>query len=248
MSNSFNISSAVEIAALDAKVVLVDAVVDAIRATDIPALDAKLVIVDTVVDAIHLTDVFDIQTNINVNESKIDTLNTNVGSIISTYLPGIITEVDANETKIDTIDGIVDAIKTKTDAMPQNVRGKWYTAQLSTQSGTFVELLNVSGHGRLDLLTVKCVNAGDTLEYIVTLDGVPFDTMSHGTVDTNFNASPTCVHASGVTKKIVDYLDAGDNDYRFNLEFESSLVITLRRSAGANDDVCAKVYYTLDSF
>ncbi len=52
MSNSFNISVAPEIAALEIKVDTIDTEVDAIRAVDIPATDTLITAVDTVVDSL----------------------------------------------------------------------------------------------------------------------------------------------------------------------------------------------------
>lgn len=52
MSNSFNISVAPEIAALEAKVDIIDTVVDSIRSADFPATDALVTTVDTVVDSL----------------------------------------------------------------------------------------------------------------------------------------------------------------------------------------------------
>lgn len=59
MSNSFSISDEVLIAALEAKVDIIDTVVDTIRATDVP----------------------NIQTNIDANETKIDTIDGIVDAI-----------------------------------------------------------------------------------------------------------------------------------------------------------------------
>lgn len=59
MPNNYSISDALLIAALEAKVDIVDTVVDAIRATDVP----------------------NIQTNIDANETKIDTVDTVVDAI-----------------------------------------------------------------------------------------------------------------------------------------------------------------------
>lgn len=73
MGNSFNTSLAPEIAALDAKVVIVDSVADAIRATDVP----------------------NIQTNINANETKIDANKAVIDNIHDTDLPATKAVADA---------------------------------------------------------------------------------------------------------------------------------------------------------
>lgn len=82
MGNSFNISVAPEIAALEDKVDIIDTVVDTIRSTDvvnieadIAAIDADIVTIDTVVDAI---------------KAKTDATPQKVrGQIISAYSAGV---------------------------------------------------------------------------------------------------------------------------------------------------------------
>lgn len=54
MSNSFNISVKPEIAALSAQIVVVDTVVDAIRATDIPNIQTNIDANETILDSIKL--------------------------------------------------------------------------------------------------------------------------------------------------------------------------------------------------
>ena len=63
------------------------------------------------------------ETNVNANETKIDTIDTVVDAIKAKTDnlpadPASETNVDANETKIDTVDTVVDAIKAKTDNLP----------------------------------------------------------------------------------------------------------------------------------
>jgi len=69
------------------------------------------------------TDKDSIITEVNANETKIDTVDTVVDAIKAKTDnlpadPASETNVDANETKIDTVDTVVDAIKAKTDNLP----------------------------------------------------------------------------------------------------------------------------------
>jgi len=219
MANSFNISVKPEIAALEAKVDIIDAEVDTIRSTDIPGVDTKLTTVDAVVDNIRNIDVPNIQTNI-----------------------------DANETKIDTIDDIVDAVKLKTDLTPQLVRGTFNGTQFDTTSGTFVTVLTITGSGKLCSLGIKVTNAADTIELRVTIDSFVFQTLSFtGSTDDQL--------------VVIDQRDLAVVNYNlsnfarppvaqslFDIEFSTSLLIEIRRSAGTGAKVVCRAFYSLDTF
>ena len=219
MSNSFNISVKPDIAA-------VKAVVDAVRATDVP----------------------NIQTNIDANETKIDANKTIVDLIRFTDFPYTNSLIAANESKIDTIDGIADAIKLKTDLIPQNVRGSWAYAQLTTSSGTLVDLLNITGQGILHSLMIKLQDVADTLEIVVTPDSNPFAAKTlTGTIADNWVFPAP--YTANVDSKILASAEFPTNRFAiFNLSFDTSLLIQLRRSAGTANTVSAKVYYTVDDF
>ena len=191
MSNSFNISVHPEIAALDAKIDIVDTVVDAIRATDVPALDAK----------------------------------------------------------IDTIDTVVDAIKVKTDLLPQNFRGAFNLYHQTTTSGTLVDVCNITGSGVLNQLAFACGNSADTIEVIVTIDGISC-------------TAGSLTHTGDITFHYAYFADVTEPDTYFQLnhdahptlyyrqlsiEFHTSLLIQFRRSAGTNSPVKCKVSVCEDS-
>lgn len=214
---------------------------------EIAALEAKVDIIDTEVDYIRSTDVANIQTNINANETKIDANANDLGHIRNTAIPNVITEIDANETKIDTIDGIVDAIKLKTDATPQNVRGKCLSARLITAESTFQEVVNVTGHGILNGLGIKCVNAGDTLEVRVTLDGKEFAALPF-TGSATYQSVLVRYIPEVITYHLFSIDDTTNIFSQINLEFDTSLLVELRRSAGAAGNVDCCVFYSLDDF
>jgi len=188
MSNNFNISVAPEIAALEAKVDIIDTEVDTIRSTDIPATDALITAVDTVVDS----------------------------------------------------------IKIKTDAMPQTIRGVFTTVRQTTASGALVTLINLTGQGKLVLLTIACVNAGDTVEVKITLNGSSWSVVTH-TGDTTDQT--VIMKSSTETGNRLFLLPTPMTEPRiFDLEFSTSLLVEFRRSAGANDNVLAVARYLLDDF
>ena len=197
MSNSFNISVAPEIAALDAKIDILDTEVDAIRSLNLPA---------------------------------------------------ILTLIGTVDTEVGVIDGIVDAIKVKTDALPQVVRGHFTIYHIDTSSGSFVDLCNISGQGHLIYISVYANNALDTVEVKFIIDGIPSLTFSHG--------GDTVMHR-------IIYLDAdntanqfaiggvpyaSDGSYLLSTDFDTSLVVQIRRSAGAAVSVIGKVAVCVDSF
>ncbi|GAI69358.1 unnamed protein product [marine sediment metagenome] len=149
--------------------------------------------------------------------------------------------------EIDSILTDVVAIKAKTALIPQNVRGKFYTAWFSTSSNTFVEALNVTGHGKILLLAFKVLNVGDTVEIRLTTDGFEWYLIFH-TGDTVYqNILPDCnLILAGAMLKLIP--EPQPQSLAFDVEFSSSLKIELRRSAGTFDAVACKVYYQLDEF
>ena len=187
-------------------------------APDLDALDTKLTIVDTVVDQIRYIDVPNIQSNI-----------------------------DSNETKIDIIDTVVDAVKLKTDATPQSVRGKIYKAQLSTQNAGFVEVANITGHGKIVNLIHSNQDAAVTCEIRLTVDGIVYTVFSY-TGDTNgywlFHAGDS----RNDVFSLINLINTSPSSNQINLEFEASFILELRKSAGGAFDVHCKVFYTLDTF
>lgn len=197
MANSFNISVAAELAALDTKVDANKAVVDAIRAVDIPALVVE----------------------IDANEVKIDTAIANIA----------------------TVGGTVDAIKLKTDATPQKVRGKLHKAQLTTANAAFVTLCDISGQGIVRNIFVIS-DAADNIEVKLTIDT--------RVISGTFNGTRYLSCAPSYPNNDTFQLDQLTQpiDVNIFLEFDSAFKIEIRRSAGTTDDVHCKVFYTLDNF
>lgn len=226
MANSFNISVKPEIAAAVVKIDAIDTVVDAIRATDVPGIN----------------------TNINANETKIDSIDTMVTLVRFTDFPAIAAEINANETKIDTIDGIADAIKLKTDAMPQLVRGDFKAANLNIASTDWVDLVNVTGSGKLIKLNIGSQHADTTVYVQMTIDSVTSTVLSQIGDVADHIVIPRCYSHSDKIELIVVALIGADVNL-FNVEFSTSLLIQVKSGAEAGSGyVYSLVYYSLDTF
>ncbi|MBA7522547.1 hypothetical protein ES705_14666 [subsurface metagenome] len=213
MANSFNISVKPEIAAVSALVVAVDAVVDAIRATD----------------------VVNIQANIDDNEDLLDLIR-------GTDVVNLASAIANNAVAIEVIDGIVDAIKIKTDATPQNVRAKLAYAQLTTAEAAFQTLCNVTGHGIIRNIYVNA-DPADTIEIKLTIDATVLGVWSGNATKyigcTPYRPDVDILELVGIT---------APPERNLFLEFESSFKLEIRRSGGTTENVHCKVNYSLDSF
>lgn len=188
-------------------------------------------------------------------ETKVDTIITKIDAnkividlIHGADLTSILANIGVNLTAITTLAGIVDAIKLKTDLIPQNVRGAWVYSHLTTSSSSLVDLVNISGHGFLHSLMISLQDTADTIEIVVTPDSNPFAAKTHtGTIANNW-VFP-CPADAVTDLKSLGFAEFPTNRWApFNLEFDTSLLIQFRRSAGSANTVSAKAYYILDSF
>ncbi|MBA7522311.1 hypothetical protein ES705_14429 [subsurface metagenome] len=219
MGNSFNISVKPEIAALEAKIDIIDTEVDAIRATDLPAIDVLIDTIDTEVDAIRATD-----------------------------LPAIDVLIDTIDTEVGVIDGIVDAIKIKTDATPQNVRGHFTRYFAVEPSITFSDVCNITGHGILNWIILKPTVSTDTLEMRITIDGIvsqPIDITDAATFHIVKFADQSLL-TTDFHFKFVEALSAeAENQH---IEFDTSFRVEHRISAGSDGQSQVNVCVSLDAF
>ncbi|MBA7483578.1 hypothetical protein ES707_19093 [subsurface metagenome] len=124
---------------------------------EIAAVSAKIDTVDAVVDLIRGTDVPAIKTNIDANETKIIAIDAVVDLIRGTDVPAIQTNIDANETKID--------------ALPSHIRGALTTAGISINSATYIDLISVTGSGRLYHIRVNTTGQDD-VTFKFTIDSI----------------------------------------------------------------------------
>ncbi len=171
-----------------------------------------------------------------------------LASIRTVDVLAINTNINDNEAKLVTIDSIVDAIKIKTDLTPQNVRGKYFPASLVMNSDTFTEVANVTGHGKLHQITIRLVLGSDTLELLVTIDGEAFTVLSHTGDVNSYNAVASCYNVSSAARNLKKVLIETTSSFNSNLEFESSLLVEVRKTVDAGNNIECKVGYTLDDF
>ncbi len=167
---------------------------------------------------------------------------------VAPELAAISTLIKYNETKIDTIDTVVDAIKVKTDATPQKVRGSLQIASYSASSAGFVDIVNVNGQGSLLQIVLQSQTGGMEQEIIITLDGVDSETYTFTDQPGAFFILPIITGAGSVVLQMRSLAVVQDNPNYCYLNFDTSLQIQLRRSAGAADLQWCTVYYLLDSF
>ncbi len=130
--------------------------------------------------------------------------------------------------------------------IPQNVRGHTYRAWLGTQSYDFVDVVNVTGHGKIYMIAIQLEVPTDYINFKLNIDGAEWpvaefsgDTDPHPlvlyplpSVDTP-NIRP--INATDVRSKLL------------NLEFDTSLLVQIHRLAGTGIVYC-EVYYSLDPF
>lgn len=215
MSNTFNISVKPEIAALSALVQDNQTEIAGIRGADLIALIAEI--------------------------------DENQTLLVDVTNPGIVNLASALancQTDITTIYGIVDAIKTKTDLFPQDVRGHFTTAKLTTQSSDFVVLSEVTGRGKIWKLSFTTYSTGETIEIKLTLDGIVFNTFSfEEIVESAIYSLGPSGHGAEPPSLNISY----DDTFVFNAEFDTSFKVEVRRTAGSQDNYFY-VHYFLDAF
>ncbi|MBA7604763.1 hypothetical protein ES703_11889 [subsurface metagenome] len=225
MSNSFNISVKPEIAAVSA------------------AIAANLVHILSNASALATIQTTDLP--------GIATQNTNIKSVVDAIadpqLPDIITAIGANETKIDSNKTVLDLIQAKTDLLPLAIRGKFYQTGLSMASSDNALVTDISGHGKVYMLCLQILDSGDEISLTLNIDGDGWVPLTHtGDTDNHPLVFFTSSGASGIrTLRLLAETDVRNK--MFNLEFESSLKLYIRRSSGTAANVKASIYYFLDT-
>ncbi len=192
-------------------------------------------------DLVRETDVVNLASGINTNTSNLNT-------IINTKLPAILTNVGVNTTALTTIAGIVDAIKTKTDATPQNVRGENKSAWLGTEETTFQDVVNLTGHGKLNKLGIGVWNAANIVHVHIEIDSIDYGSCSHTGDLLAFICIPSFLDGNyGLELRTIDGTNADNN--LFNIEFQESLLVQIKlEGTTATRTVGCGVNYNLDTF
>ncbi len=165
MANTFNISVKPEIAALEAKVDIVDAIVDAIRAVDVPLLIAYLTDIDAVVDAIRGTDVVNLSSAIANN-------STAIGLIRTEDVPALDALLDINTAHlVDIVENHLPDINTLVSALPTSNRATLLVDETQCTSAAYIDLVNITGSGKLILMRHTATVAAD-VTIKITIDGI----------------------------------------------------------------------------
>ncbi|MBA7520717.1 hypothetical protein ES705_12813 [subsurface metagenome] len=137
------------------------------------------------------------------------------------------------------------ALSAKID-INRNVRGTLLSKFVFHTSSDFVEIINVSGPGVLYKLLIKLLDAGDTMELMIVRDSINFDCFvftGSAVMQVVFPlASSSAVNH--ITLTSLDITGAGPN--LFNMDFQNTLVISTRRSAGTAAEVQCYALYSLD--
>lgn len=163
-------------------------------------------------------------------------------------LPAIFIKAQSNESKLMIIDDIVDAVKLSTDIIPQNVRSEFKLVYDNTVSDTLVTLLNITGHGKLYKLGIRCGNVDDTVELKVEIDSLASEAYTHtGDVLTHV-VIPSIKYPMGAFLEFESFDDSDRDNNLFNVEFSSHLKILFRRSAGTTSAVYCQALYGEDPF
>ncbi|MBA7700158.1 hypothetical protein ES703_108867 [subsurface metagenome] len=181
-------------------------------------------------------------------EAKIDIIDTEVGLIHTSDLPDIAAQIVTVDTEIGVIDGIVDAIKIKTDATPQNVRGHFTRYFAQEPSENFSDVCNITGHGILNWIILKPTVSTDTLEMRITIDGIvsqPID-ITDAAVFHIVKFADQSLLTTDFHFKFVDALSAeAENQH---IEFDTSFRVEHRISAGSAGHSQVNVCLSLDAF
>jgi hypothetical protein len=248
MSNSFNISDKPEIAANLVQILSNASALATIQITGLPDIATAILSVknDTGPVRNDVTSIHDVL----LPDIKGDTgpVRNDVTAIHDTMLPSVKTDTGAIRNDVTDIKSDAAAIRLKTDELPQNVRGVLTKGRVLTDSGTFEDVVNVTGHGKLHQVSFNPLNLADTAEVKITIDGTVL------TIDHTGDAAQQmiCFYCDSALDAVIflgKQVHAITDPNRYiNLDFAVSLLIQVRRSAGTTDNVRCAAIYSLDTF
>ncbi len=181
MSNSYNISVAPELAALDVKIDANKAVIDANAVILVDVHDTDLPAVKTVVDAneVILVDVHD--TDLPAVKTVVDANAVILVDVHDTDLPAVKTVVDATGVKADNLQTMLtDIHDTDLPAVLAAVvalvlRGELELGSLTHDIGAAQEVINITGSGKIIGLWAWSTNGATQIAVDMTIDGRPFN-------------------------------------------------------------------------
>lgn len=131
---------------------------------------------------------------------------------------------------------------------PLKVRGRFKRAFLETASATFVDVVNVTGSGKLFMLGAYPFSAGQNCEVSLIIDGFSFNTLVL-TIANHQHIFPSVRLVHDPTCDLNFMLSSLDSqELPFNLEFDTSLQVRVRNSSPAPQTIYCKVLYSLDTY
>jgi len=157
-------------------------------------------------------------------------------------------KVDTAITNIATVDTVVDAVKLKTDATPQLVRGQSHYLNFSTGSNVWTDALNIAGSGKLLQLSFGVSDAGTNIACRITIDGVTSGEVSHIGDTVGWIILPVLTTTGSALLELRKVLASTFIGNFSAIEFDSSLQIEVRRTADPGATVYCNALYVLDAF
>ncbi|MBA7524611.1 hypothetical protein ES705_16752 [subsurface metagenome] len=165
MANTFSISVAPEIEALEAKIDIVDTVVDAIRGTDVVNLSSAIANNSTAIGLIRTEDVPALDALLDINTAHLV-------DIINNKIPANFDAIDANNTILTYLNGTsIPAINTLVSALPTSNRATLLVDETQCTSAAYIDLVNITGSGKLILMRTTATVAAD-VTIKITIDGI----------------------------------------------------------------------------
>jgi len=157
-------------------------------------------------------------------------------------------ELAAISALVSTVDTVVDAIKLKTDATPQIVRGNYSKYYLSVYTAAWEDVCNITGQGKLLSCLFYLPVGGDDIELRITIDGIVSTTLSHtgDTVRQICFVSDSEPLGSSFTLVKIPY--AADIRFTIDIEFDTSLRVETRSPSVSGSGVQCAVGVSVDAF
>ena len=141
---------------------------------------------------------------------------------------------------------ILDLIKSKTDVIPSNWRGHSTWAYYSDILPEYYNVVDVTGHGKIHMITVNLEIATDRVFCLLNLDGLSWDGFEIP-ADTNvYSIIPRLIPPMGVPG-IQAINETSPRNKIINLEFDTSLLFQLQAIEAVTGHVYCSLVYSLDS-
>lgn len=131
---------------------------------------------------------------------------------------------------------------------PHSVRGTYHTGYAYSDQSTFVDVVNILGHGLLHRCAFTLEDVGSQIELRFYLDGKLLSEFQFsGSLDPQ--VLYPVIHGMLADNIQFQSKNAEGSDVNLiNLEFDTSLRVQMRRAAGTVANVFASIIYILDKY